>query len=216
MRIDIITIFPNQIEAFKTEGLFRIAAKKGHQIIAHDLRTWTYDKHKTVDDRPFGGGAGMVMMVKPLWEAVSKLKQKGSLVILMGLRGKKFSMQTAKTLATLEHLIIICGHYEGIDARVHDQFADMELSIGDYVLSGGELPALVVADSILRLVPGILGNPASLEEESFENGMHAEYPQYTRPEIFRGWRVPEVLLSGDHAKIKQWRKLMSGPKSHRK
>jgi tRNA (guanine37-N1)-methyltransferase len=193
------------VEAFLSEGLFRIAAEKGHTIKAHDLRKWTSDRHKTVDDRPFGGGPGMVMKVEPLYKAVSDLKGKQTLVILTGLRGERLSMPKVKSLVSHDHLIIISGHYEGIDERVRQHIADVELSIGEYVLSGGELPALVIADSVLRLVPGVLGNPSSLEEESFEQGLEVEYPQYTRPESFNGWKVPDVLLSGDHAEIKRWR-----------
>lgn len=209
MRIDIITIFPNQIESFVKEGIFRIAAEKGHTINAHDLRKWTTDKHKTVDDHPFGGGPGMVLMVEPIFKAVKALKKKNSLVILTGLHGKKLGMSQVKLFAKNKHIIIICGHYEGVDERVREHIADVEISVGDYVLSGGELPALIISDAIMRQLPGVLGNPNSLDEESFENGMEVEYPQYTRPEIFNGWKIPEILKCGNHAKIREWRKKMA-------
>lgn len=209
MKIDIITIFPNQITSFTKEGIFRIAQERGHSIVAHDLRKWTHDKHKTVDDRPFGGGAGMVMKIAPIYDAVSELRQKDTLVVLTGLRGKKLTMPLVKEFASCTHMIIICGHYEGIDERVREHIADIEVSIGDYVLSGGELPAMVITDAIIRQLPGVLGNPSSLAEESFEQGMKSEYPQYTRPESFKGWEVPSILLSGDHKKVKLWREHMS-------
>ena len=206
MKIDIITLFPKQIEAFTSEGIFRIASANGHTVVAHDLRKWTSDKHKTVDDRPFGGGAGMVMKIEPLYEAVSELKTKDSYIILTGLRGEKLTTPKVKSFSKHTHIIIICGHYEGVDERVREHIADEEISVGDYVLSGGELPALTIADAVLRQQPGVLGNPSSLAEESFEEGLEVEYPQYTRPESFRGWKVPEILLSGNHAQVASWRK----------
>lgn len=204
--IDIVTIFPKQVEAFLAEGIFRIARKQGIAINVHDLRKWTTDKHKTVDDHPFGGGPGMVMKVEPFYQAVSELKKKNTTVILTSPRGKPFNQHVAKELAHRNHLILLCGHYEGVDERVREHLADMDISIGEYVLSGGELPALVVSDAVLRQIPGVLGNPDSLTEESFETDTPLEYPQYTRPEVFRRWRVPDVLMSGDHKKVAQWRK----------
>lgn len=206
MKVDIITIFPAQVSSFTSEGIFRIAKDSGVDIKVHDLRAWTTDKHKTVDDRPFGGGAGMVMKVEPIYKAVNDLKKENSLVLLTSPKGKRFNSKYAKSLSKKDHLIIICGHYEGVDERVRKHLVDQEISIGDYVLSGGELPALVIVDAILRHVSGILGNPESLKEESFERDMKSEYPQYTRPEEFHGWKVPDVLLSGDHKKIENWRK----------
>lgn len=205
MKIDIITIFPNQVESFISEGIFRIASEKGNEINVHDLRKWTTDKHKTVDDRPFGGGPGMVMKIGPIFKALKEIKKKDSFVVLTSPRGKKLSPKLAKTLSNKKSLVVICGHYEGVDERVNENLVDESISIGDYVLSGGELPALVIIDAILRQIPDVLGNPDSLKEESFEPGIDFEYPQYTRPESFKGWDVPKILLSGDHSKIKKWR-----------
>ncbi len=206
MKVDIITIFPAQVSSFTSEGIFRIAKDSGVDIKVYDLRAWTTDKHKTVDDRPFGGGAGMVMKVEPIYKALNDLRKDNSLVLLTSPKGKRFNSKYAKSLSKKDHLIIICGHYEGVDERVRKNLVDQEISIGDYVLSGGELPALVIVDAMLRHVSGILGNPESLKEESFERDMKSEYPQYTRPEEFHGWKVPDVLLSGDHKKIENWRK----------
>ena len=211
MKIDVVTIFPDQIDAFIKSGIFRIASEQGVAIEVHDLRKWTDDAHKTVDDRPFGGGPGMIMKIEPLFKAISELKQENTNVILTSPRGEKLTSDSAKKLSKLEHVIIICGHYEGVDERVREHLTDMDISIGDYVLSGGELPALVIIDALLRHVPGVIGNPESLTEESFESEMTQEYPQYTRPEEFKGWKVPDVLLSGDHDKIKRWRKDKAHP-----
>ena len=205
MKVDIITIFPAQVSSFTSEGIFRIAKDAGIDIEVHDLRAWTKDKHRSVDDRPFGGGAGMVMKIEPIFKALKDMKKKDSLVLLTSPKGKTFNSKYAKSLSKKEHIIIICGHYEGVDERVKKHLVDEEVSIGDYVLSGGELPALVMVDSLLRHVPGVLGNSESLKEESFESDMKSEYPQYTRPENFEDWKVPDVLLSGDHKKINEWR-----------
>jgi tRNA (guanine37-N1)-methyltransferase len=205
MKVDIITIFPAQVGSFISEGIFRIAKDAGVDIKVHDLRAWTTDKYRKVDDRPFGGGAGMVMKVEPIFKALKDLKKKDSLVLLTSPKGKTFNSKYAKSLSKKEHIIIICGHYEGVDERVRKYLIDEEVSIGNYVLSGGELPALVMVDALLRHIPGVLGNPKSLKEESFEGDMKSEYPQYTRPEKFEGWEVPDVLLSGDHKKIEEWR-----------
>lgn len=207
MKINIITIFPNQIKAFIKEGIFRIAQERSSvEILVHDLRSWTSDKHRTVDDRPYGGGAGMVMKVEPIYRALTELKSSSSKVILVTPKGIPLKQEKLKMIAREkdQDLIVLCGHYEGIDNRVHEHLVDEEISIGDYVLSGGELPALVLVDGIIRLIPGVLGNSESAKDESFENFL-LEYPQYTRPETFNGWKVPEVLLQGDHAKIDRWR-----------
>lgn len=206
MKIDIITIFPNQINSFVNEGIFRIAKEKGAlEINVHDLRKWTDDNHKTVDDKPFGGGAGMVMMVEPVFKAINELKKDNSKVIVTTPRGKRLNQKIVKDLSRQDsHYIILCGHYEGLDERIHEHLSDIEISIGDYVLSGGELASLVIVDSMIRLLPGVLGNEESLKEESFEDGL--EYPQYTRPFEFNGWKVPEILISGHHENIKKWRK----------
>lgn len=206
MKLDIITIFPAQVRSFTSDGIFRIAQKSGIDINVHDLRKWAKDNHKTVDDRPFGGGAGMVMKVQPIMDAINELKGDNTLVLLTSPRGKVFNSKYAKSLSKRDHIIILCGHYEGVDERVIENLIDEEISIGKYVLSGGELPALVIVDGFLRHVPGVLGNPESLKEESFEEGIDSEYPQYTRPEEINGWKVPDVLLSGDHKKIEEWRK----------
>jgi tRNA (guanine37-N1)-methyltransferase len=205
MKIDVLTIFPDQINCFTSEGLFRIASKKEVEIKAHDLRDWSSDKHKKVDDRPFGGGPGMVMTIEPIFNALKDLKTKNSHILLTSPKGRMLSPQVAGELSAKEHIIIVCGHYEGVDERVRQHLVDDEVSIGKYVLSGGELPALVIIDSLLRFVPGVLGNPESLKEESFEGDIEAEYPQYTRPAEFRGWKVPKVLMSGNHARIRKWR-----------
>ena len=172
-----------------------------------DIREWATDKYKSVDDKPYGGGAGMIMRVDIIDKAISSIKHLGSRIILLDAGGKKFNQKMAQDLSHDEHLIIICGHYEGVDHRVHEHIADEVISIGDYVLSGGEIPAMVLIDSVVRLLPGALGNEKSLEEESFtENRLsNTEYSQYTRPEEYKSWKVPEILLSGDHAKIKKWR-----------
>lgn len=206
MKFDILTIFPNQIETFVKEGIFRVAKEKGLvQINIHDLRKWTKDKHKTVDGTPFGGGAGMVMMVEPVFNAIKELREENTKVVITTPRGEKLSQPKLKEMSTLSpHYIIVCGHYEGLDERIHEYLGDIEISIGDYILSGGELPALVLMDGIIRLLPRVLGNELSLSEESFEEGL--EYPQYTKPSNFNDWEVPSVLLSGNHEKIKRWRK----------
>lgn len=210
MKFDIITLFPNQIDSFLKEGIFRIAQDKGVEINVHNLRDWTEDKHKTVDDTPFGGGAGMVMKPEPIFKAVEQLRKDNAKVIITTPRGEKLSQTKLYSLAEEKdfHYIIICGHYEGIDERVHEHLVDWEFSIGDYVLSGGELPALVLVDGIVRLIPGVLGNADSLTDESHTGGV-LEYPQYTRPAKFRDMEVPEVLLSGNHQEIKKWRESKS-------
>ncbi len=196
----------------------KIAQAKGLvEINVRNLRDWTNDAHKTADDKPFGGGPGMVMKVEPVWRAletilkvgsresgVESLKAKGKTkIILLTPQGKKFDQKAAKRLAKEQHLILICGHYEGVDERIRE-LADEEISIGDYVLTCGELPALVVVDAVTRLIPGVLGHSDSVSQESFENSL-LEYPQYTRPAEFKGVKVPEVLLSGNHKNIEKWR-----------
>jgi len=170
----------------------------------HNLRDWTHDRHKTVDDRPFGGGAGMVMKPEPLFEAVESLAGGQTHVVLLAPVGRLFSQAIARELAQQEHLLFICGSYEGVDERVHETLVDDELSIGDYVLTNGALPAMVIIDAIARLLPGALGDDASAQDESFSHGL-LEYPHYTRPAEFRGMKVPEMLLSGHHAEIERWR-----------
>ncbi len=169
-----------------------------------DLRGYTHDAHRTVDDKPYGGGPGMLMKAEPLFEAVESLKTEGAKVILTSPQGETFNQRIAQELASESHLIVLCGHYEGVDERVRQALVDRELSIGDYVLTSGNLPALVMVDAVVRLLPGVLGSPESSVSESFSDGL-LEYPQYTRPPEFRGMKAPEVLLSGNHAKIAKWR-----------
>lgn len=203
MQIDILTCFPEMFAGpFDFSIVKRAQDKKILEIKIIDLRDWATDKYKSVDDRPYGGGAGMLMRIDIIDTAV-KAMGKGK-IILLDAGGKKFDQKKAVELSQDEHLIIICGHYEGVDHRVHEHIADEVISIGDYVLSGGEIPAMVIVDTITRLLPGALGNEQSLAEESHNDGQ-VEYPQYTRPEEYNGWKVPEILLSGDHAKIKEWR-----------
>lgn len=170
----------------------------------HQLRDWTHDRHKTVDDRPFGGGPGMLLKPEPIFEAVESLKREKTRVVLMSPSGRKFDQSIARELAQQEHLLLVTGHYEGFDERIREGLADDELSIGDYVLTNGALPAMVVIDAMARLLPGVLGDDASSSEESFSHGL-LEYPQYTRPAEFRGMKVPDVLQSGNHAEIAKWR-----------
>ncbi len=190
----------------------RAQKKKLIKINVHDLRKWTKDNHKTVDDRPFGGGLGMVLKVEPIYRAVKQInKSKKAKVILFTPRGKKFNQQVAYKLSKSDQVVFICGRYEGVDERVAKNIADMELSIGDYDLMGGELPAMVAIETISRLVSGVLGKPQLLKERITKSGGFLEYAQYTRPEIFvpvkgKKWKAPEVLLSGDHKKIEQWKK----------
>ena len=205
MQIDILTLFPEMFAGPFDQSIVKRAQDKSIvKINIHNLRSWATDKYKSVDDRPYGGGAGMIMRVDVVDRAISKVKSQKSKVILLDAGGEKFTQQKATFLSREEHLILICGHYEGVDYRVHEHIADEIISIGDYVLSGGEIPAMAVVDTVVRLLPGTLGNEQSLAEESHNEG-EIEYPQYTRPEEYKGWKVPEILLSGDHAKIKQFR-----------
>ena len=218
MQFDIITIFPKIFDSYLKEGLIKKAQKKKLiKVNVHNLRDWTSDKHKTVDDRPFGGGLGMVMKVEPIFKAIEAIKRpkrsspKKRKIILFTPRGKKFNQKLAYSLSKLNQLILICGRYEGVDERVAKQIADLEISIGDYDLMGGELPAMVVIETVARLIPGVIGKPELLKERITKKKGFIEYPQYTRPEIFsprKGikWRIPKVLLSGHHKKIEEWRK----------
>ncbi len=210
MRIDIITIFPKMFAPVLNESIIKRAQNKGKvKIHTHDLRDYTLDKHRKVDDRPFGGGSGMVICAEPVFKAVEKIKAKGKSkkvrVVLLSPRGEKLNQKIAQRLAKYSQLILISGHYEGVDERVSQALADEEISIGDYVLTGGELAGMVLVDCIVRLLPGVLGDKNSLNFESF-GGNLLEYPQYTRPADFRRMRVPQVLLSGDHKKIEEWRR----------
>ena len=211
MRIDILTIFPDMFEPVLNESIVKRARLKGKvKFYIHDLRDYTSDKHRKVDDRPFGGGSGMVMRVEPIFNCLEKIRRKAKnpRVILLTPQGKRLNQDKIKKLSKLTHLILICGHYEGVDERVRSSLADEEISIGDYVLTGGELPAMVLIDAIVRLIPGVLGDKNSLNFESFEGNL-LEYPHYTRPASFRKMNVPEVLVSGDHNKIEAWRRVQS-------
>lgn len=218
-RFDIITIFPEVCEPYLQASILGRAQKnKLIDLRAHNLRDFTSDKHKTVDDTPYGGGPGMVMKVEPFDKALKKIKVKSKKlkvrVVMTSAAGKRFNHKDAKRLAKYDQVIFLCGRYEGVDARVEKKLADESLSIGDYVLTGGELPALVMTDAVARQIPGVLGKSASLEVESHEREGVLEYPQYTKPEVYElnvkgkklKVRVPEVLLSGDHKKINEWRK----------
>ena len=231
MRFDLITIFPEFFWGPLDHGIVRRAKEAGLvQVHVQDLREFPKDRHRTVDDRPFGGGEGMVLKPEPLFEAVEKLlghgvgdaanrltPEPGTAILLMSAAGRRFTQETARRYAKLEHLILICGRYEGVDERVAEHLATEEICVGDYVLSGGELPAAIVVDAVTRLLPGALGNEASAQNESFQErqspeetirskkGMLLDFPHYTRPAEYRGWKVPEVLIGGNHAEVAKWR-----------
>jgi tRNA (guanine37-N1)-methyltransferase len=205
MKIDVLTLFPAMFAGPLDESIIKRARQAGLlDLQLHQLRDWTHDRHKTVDDRPFGGGPGMLLKPEPIFEAVESLQRENTRVILMSPSGRKFDQAIARELAQQEHLLIVTGHYEGFDERIREALADDELSIGDYVLTNGALPAMVVIDTVARLLPGVLGDDASSSEESFSHGL-LEYPQWTRPAEFRGMKVPDVLVSGNHAEIAKWR-----------
>jgi tRNA (guanine37-N1)-methyltransferase len=204
LRIDVFTIFPGMVDGFCAESLLGKARHGGLlDLRLHDLRTHTTDVHRTVDDAPFGGGAGMVMKPEPIFAAVEAANPPRPL-FLLGPGGRRFDQTLARELAAGPGLSLLCGRYEGIDQRVHDHLVDGEMSVGDVVLSGGEVAACLVIEAVTRLVPGVMGNAASAEDESFGSAGLLEHPQYTRPASFRGWDVPEVLRSGDHARIARW------------
>ena len=210
MKIDILTLFPEVCRAPLSESMMKRAQESGVlDLRIHNLRDWTTDKHHVVDDAPFGGGQGMVMKPEPIFAAVEELKSKienpKSKIILMSPTGRRFDQQMATEFSSESHLIIICGHYEGVDHRVIEHLVDDEISIGDYVLTNGAIAAVVFVDAIVRLLPGVLGHEQSAADDSFSGGL-LEGPQYTRPSDFRGWKVPDVLLSGNHGAISKWRK----------
>ncbi|MGC0776163.1 MAG: tRNA (guanosine(37)-N1)-methyltransferase TrmD [Candidatus Acidiferrum sp.] len=247
MRFDLITIFPEFFAGPLDHGIVRRAKEAGiAEVHVQDLREFTKDRHRTVDDRPFGGGEGMVLKPEPLFEAVEKLlgrsvgdaenrvpPEAGTAIVLMSAAGRLFTQETARRYAKLERLILICGRYEGVDERVAEFLASEELSIGDYVLSGGELPAAIVVDAVTRLLPGALGNEASTENESFSQleelqsantaaiapsrqaKLLLDFPHYTRPAEFRGWKVPDVLIGGHHAEVAKWRRQQATEKTRR-
>lgn len=224
LKVDVLTIFPEMIDAYCGNAILGRAQKSGLlEVKAHNLREWAVDKNGHVDDRPFGGGAGMVMRVEPFFNALGALKVRSTKyevrgkksrtpypvlhtrVILTSAKGKMFTQKDAQRLSKYDRLVFLCGRYEGVDERIAERLADEELSIGQYVMTGGELASLVMIDAIARLRPGVLGKAASLDDESWTVGDQKEYPQYTRPEIFNKWKVPKVLLSGNHEEIKKWR-----------
>jgi tRNA (guanine37-N1)-methyltransferase len=219
----ILTIFPEFFEGPFRHGVVARGIGSGALgIHIHNLRDWTHDRHKTVDDRPFGGAEGMLLKPEPIFDAVESIwpeRPAGSKVILLSAQGRKFDQRIARDLCTANSLFLLCGRYEGVDERVAEHLCDEELSIGDYVLSGGELAAMVVIDTVARLIPGVVGNSDSTAYESFESTGHGEglldCPQYTRPAEFRGWKVPEVLLSGNHEEIRKWRKAAAREKTAR-
>jgi tRNA (guanine37-N1)-methyltransferase len=226
MKIDILTIFPNMFKSPFAESIIKRAQEAEKVTInIHNLRKWTTDKHKTVDDKPFGGGAGMVMMIEPIYKALKELDPDHKAHrILFTAKAKRIMQGKVRGLSKRKHLILICGHYEGVDHRVHEHLVDECISIGDFVLTGGEIPAMALTDAVVRLLPGVLGNEASLKEESFSrvNGQMSnvkcflEYPQYTRPAVFKAksgkeLKVPEILLSGDHERIAKWRESKKRP-----
>jgi tRNA (guanine37-N1)-methyltransferase len=219
VKFHIVTIFPEFFRGPFEHGVIQKAREAGLiEIHVHDLRTWTYDRHRTVDDRPFGGGEGMLLKAAPVFEAVEAIwpeRSEGSKVILLSAQGKKFDQAKAREFSGFKELLLICGRYEGVDERVAEHLADEELSIGDYVLSGGELAAAIVVDAVARLQAGVLGNETSSVDESFSEEGLLDWPQYTRPAEFRGWKVPEVLIGGNHEEIRKWRKSAAREKTRR-
>ena len=218
MRFDIVTIFPEIFDSYFGESIVKRAQESGAiEIQAHNLRDYTENKHRNVDDTPYGGGAGMVMAVEPIFNCINFLKAKSqeltlspdklrTRTILFSAKGKRYTQKDAERLSQYDQLILICGRYEGVDERVAQHLIDEEISIGDFVLTGGEIPAMLVVDSVTRLLPGVLGNQESAVYESHSKDGYLEHAQYTKPEQFNGWKVPEVLLSGNHKEIEKWRK----------
>ena len=211
MKIDVLTLFPEMFEGVFNASIIKRARAKGLlEIGVHDLRAWGEGERRNVDDRPYGGGVGMILRVDIIDAALKDLRKKNSKVILLDATGAKFTEAKARQLSKIEHIILIAGHYEGVDHRVHEYIADEVISIGDYVLTGGEIPSMVVVDSVIRLLPGVLGKDESSADESHKEPGYLEYPQYTRPEEYNAgsgkiWKVPKVLLSGNHGEINKWR-----------
>ncbi|MCB1127244.1 MAG: tRNA (guanosine(37)-N1)-methyltransferase TrmD [Verrucomicrobiae bacterium] len=205
MRIDVLTLFPGMFVGPLDESIIKRARESGRlDLEIHNLRDYTHDRHRTVDDRPFGGGPGMLLKPEPIFEAVEALRREGTRTVLLSRAGRVFTQPVARELAELPHLLLVCGRYEGVDERAREVLMDDEVSIGDYVLTNGALPAMVLIDAVTRLLPGVLGHEESAADESFSAGV-LEGPHYTRPAEFRGMKVPEVLLSGNHAEIARWR-----------
>jgi tRNA (guanine37-N1)-methyltransferase len=207
MKIDILTLFPEMFTGpFDASIIKRAESKDLIKVDVHDLRKWGEGERRNVDDRPYGGGVGMILRVDIIDKALKDLRTKNSKVILLDATGEKYTQQKAKELSKQQHLILIAGHYEGVDHRVHENLVDEVISIGDYVLTGGEIPSMVLVDSVIRLIPGVLGKDESSLDESHKEPGYLEYPQYTRPEDYKGNKVPKVLLSGNHKEIEKWRK----------
>ncbi len=209
MKFDLLTIFPDIFDSYLSASILKRAqAKKKIAIAIHNLRDYTIDRHRTVDDKPYGGGVGMVLKPEPIYKCLKKIKavkgQKKERIIWLSAKGKILKQKDLQRWSKAERLILLCGHYEGVDERVK-KFIDEEVSLGQYVLTGGELGALIIVDGVSRLLPGVLGKDESSQEESYSDGQTREYPQYTRPEDFLGYKVPKILLSGNHQKISQWR-----------
>lgn len=208
MRFDILTLFPKSFTPL-TESIVGRAREQGKiEVNLVDIRDFSQDKHKKCDDTPYGGGAGMVMTAQPLWDAIESVKKESSHIIYMSPKGEKLTQKLVRELAGYENIVLICGHYEGIDQRIIDKFVQREVSIGDYILTGGELPAMVLVDAVSRLIPEVLGNENSAQNETFSNDL-LEFPQYTKPSEYKEMKVPEVLLSGNHKEIAKWRKEQS-------
>ena len=206
MKIDVLTLFPGMFTGPLDESIVQRARESGRlDLSIHNLRDYAHDRHRTVDDRPFGGGPGMLLKPEPLFEAIESLGSEKTKVILTAPSGRRFEQASARELAQDEHLLFICGSYEGVDERVRETLVNLEFSIGDFVLTNGALPSMMMIDAIVRLIPGVLGDDESAVDESFSNGL-LEYPHYTRPAEYRGMKVPDVLLSGNHAKIDEWRR----------
>lgn len=207
MQFDIVTIFPKIFDSWAAESIVKRAQQSGLlEIETHDIREFTTNVHRSVDDTPYGGGAGMVMCPEPMVSCVESVPKVGKRCrILLTPQGEPLNQPLVRELASFDQIVLICGRYEGIDERARNVVADREVSTGDYITAGGEVPAMIVMEAVIRLIPGVLGNELSLNQESFEDGL-LEYPQYTRPEVFRGEKVPDVLLSGHHAKIEEWRR----------
>jgi tRNA (guanine37-N1)-methyltransferase len=215
LQVDVLTLFPRMLEGFLTESILGRAVEKSLlSVKVHDLRAWTLDKHRTADDRPFGGGAGMVLRPEPVFAALEQLQTPGCRRIYLTPDGTPLSPDLARELSLQEHILLLSGHYEGIDQRIRESVIDQEISIGDYVLTNGTLAAAVVIDALSRFIPGVLGEEKSLTHESF-SGKLLDFPQYTRPAEFRGMSVPEVLLSGNHAEIEKWRNARSLEKTRK-
>ncbi|MCX6338432.1 MAG: tRNA (guanosine(37)-N1)-methyltransferase TrmD [Candidatus Aureabacteria bacterium] len=206
LKIDVLTLFPGMFTGYFDESIMKRAREKGAlDLSIHNLRDWAVDRHKTVDDTPYGGGAGMVMMVSVIDAAMERLRRKESHVVLLSPQGRVLDQGLAKRLSRMTHLVLISGHYEGVDERVRDLLVDEEISIGDFVISNGSLAAMLLIDAVVRLLPGVVGDERSIREDSFYEGL-LDYPQYTKPRVFRGREVPEVLISGDHEKVRRWRR----------